>query len=269
MKPNIAAIIETVRIVTGGTGDADPLISIADRESRFVHQAIGDVAIAAGVFDRDKQKIKDRGSPWTEQPELWAGSFGLFQLMAPYEVQKWAVAAKPNVLFHPVISTITAMRKWNRCIDLGAKTPVDVRMVWAYGGSGLKIPKDDNRYTERVTSERDRWKKLGLAGDPATIPAKRFAGAGVGPQTGQNELAELISKRLGLRADVIPPANWTVSPATTDETETETETKTETATAETSRAMTIALVAAIAVGGFYLWQTTKKSSRIAPLAPSS
>lgn len=214
MTPNELAIRLVVAIVTSGTGNPEPLISIAQRESNFSHTAIGDVEIAAQVFERDREKLARNGSPWTDDPDAWAGSFGLFQLMAPYETQRWRADAHPSVLFHPVISTILAMRKWNRALALGARNAVDVRMVWAYGGDGLDIPHDDERYTSRVTSERKRWRKLGLSGDPLD-PVEPYAGAGTVETATQQEQAGQAAKKLGLRLAETPPRDWRPSNSTT------------------------------------------------------
>ena len=209
MTPNELAIRTTVAVVTESTGDPSPLISIAKRESNFHHLAVGDVRIASRVFERDREKIKAKGSPWADSPDLWAGSFGLFQMMAPYETQWWRVDAPPWILKHPVVATILAMRKWNRIIALGAKNPVDVRMVWAYGPDGLAIPKNDERYQSRVKSERQRWASLGLSGDPATMPATKYLGAGMGGETSTQE-ADLheICRRLGISPTEVPPEDW-------------------------------------------------------------
>jgi hypothetical protein len=218
MTPNELAIRITVAVVTGGTGDPDPLISIAKRESNFNHLAVGDEEIAAKVFDRDREKIRDKGSPWTDDPDAWAGSFGLFQLMAPYETQRWRADAHPSVLFHPVIATILAMRKWNRAIDLGAQNAVDVRMVWAFGGDGLAIDKADERYTTRVASERKRWRDLGLPGDPLD-PVKRFANAGTVTTANQQSQARTASERLGISLVSTPDRHWEPHTNTTPETD--------------------------------------------------
>jgi hypothetical protein len=204
----------TVLLVTGGTGNPDPLVSIAKRESGFNHLAIGDREIAAKVFERDKDKIEAKGSPWTADPDAWAGSFGLFQLMAPYEVQRWRADAHPSVLFHPVISTILAMRKWNRAIALGARNAVDVRMVWAFGGDGLEIPHDDERYTSRVASERKRWRELKLSGDPLD-PVRPFEGAGTLQTANQQSQARKVCERLGISLVATPDRNWTPHSGTT------------------------------------------------------
>lgn len=256
-------IIETVAAWTNGQGDPYPLISIADRESAFVNTAVGDESIAADVFARDRDKLAQL-NPWTDDPSLWAGSFGLYQLMAPYEVQRWAVDAHPHVLFNPVIATVVAMRRWNRAINLGAKTPVDVRMVWAYAQSGLDIPHDDPRYTSRVESERKRWKKLGLSGDPATIEAAPFAGAGTGPQTGQNAKFKAIATMLGMSTNPLnyPGSDWT------PQTNTDTSEHDDVAADTSSRGWGFGL-AAICLGGaaFLLWQTQQNPSKSSLLAP--
>jgi hypothetical protein len=207
MTPNELAIRITVAVVTGGTGNPDPLVSIAKRESAFNHLAIGDETIAAEVFERDREKIRENGSPWTDDPDAWAGSFGLFQLMAPYETQRWRADAHPSVLFHPVIATILAMRKWNRAIALGAQNAVDVRMVWAFGGDGLDIAKTDERYTSRVASERKRWRDLGLSGDPLD-EVRPFANAGTVQTANQQGQARTASERLGISLVTTPPRNW-------------------------------------------------------------
>jgi len=262
-KSNEKAIRATVRAFAGAA-DPKPLIAMADRESGWSNVAIGDIDAAAGVFERDREKIKKNGSPWTDDPSLWAGSYGLFQLMAPYEVQKWRGDAHPHLLFHPVISTILALRKWNRAYAINERergdrpNTVDQRMIWAYGQKGATIKRDDKRYTDRVQLERDRWSKLGFTGDPLD-PVQKYPAAGTGPQNDQQEKLIEICRELGLNPAKAPPWNWIAGADNTGDDETETETETET-TSESGPSMA-PILATIAGGALCLlaWQMSKKT----------
>lgn len=251
MTPNELAIRITVAVITGGTGNADPLVSIAKRESNFNHLAIGDRATALAVFERDREKIREKGSPWTDDTEAWAGSMGLFQFMAAYETQKWRVDAHPSVLFHPVIATIMAMRKWNRAIDLGAENSVDVRMVWAFGADGLQIPRSDKRYTSRVELERKRWRLLGLSGDPLD-PVDKFANAGTVQSANQQNQVRAASERLGISAVTIPDRHWQPHDANLDP-------ETETDTTPASRPSSLPWILGIASVGAVAWVTWQQT----------
>lgn len=182
------AIIATVAAWCGPDANPAPLLSIASRESNFNADAIGDVEIAKRVFERVQPKLLESRHPFANVPERWAGSFGLFQMMAPYHAQGWSKNADPHLLFDPHIATVVAGRLWNRAIALGARTPMDVRMVWAFGPDGLKIPKSDERYTSRLSKERARLQSLGFDADLATAPATSMGYSGFGqlPQPGQD-----------------------------------------------------------------------------------
>lgn len=216
MTPNqakVAAIIANViAIWTDGRGVPAPLISIAKRESNLKPHLVGDVTngTAAKSWARNKRRIAAAGNPWTDQDMVWAQSIGLYQMMPANVIDKWDIKADPKILFDPVLTTIVACRLFNRGVQLAKKngnptpTAVDVRMLWAYGPKGLDIAKTDKRYLQRVTTERRRWKELGLAGDPASIPAESFhlEAFGTGPQPNQNEISARI--RSGIDTPVIP-----------------------------------------------------------------
>lgn len=220
-QANQTAVAETIRSWTYGAGNPDAFFSIADRETggTWHHWARGDLDIAPGVFERDREDIRAKGNPWTDDASLWDGSYGLFQLMAPYYTQIWSADAHPWVLHHPVSSTVVAARLWNRAIAKGAVTPIDVRMVWAYGPKGLNISHDDARYVQRVNSERERWQKLGIPGDPAEVDARSFglAAFGTGPQADQNQRLAGIARYLGISTDPSepPPEDWEVAEGAT------------------------------------------------------
>lgn len=174
-------IIETVQRWAPGA-DPGALLRIAERESRFSPTAIGDKTIAPGVFLAQQERIRSEGNPWSETPERWGGSFGLYQMMAPYMVRIWDPKADPYLLFRPDIATVTAGRLWNRAVKLGAKDFVDVRMVWAYGGSrGLEFSKDSPEYQKRLN---DKWSVVdGVRNPPVT--KFNYAGFGMVPFAGQ------------------------------------------------------------------------------------
>lgn len=212
-QAKVAAIIANViSIWTDGRGVPAPLISIAKRESGLSTSAVGDVSngTAAKSWARNKKRFVAAGNPWTDQDQIWEQSIGLYQMMPANVIDKWDIKSDPRILFDPVITTIVACRLFNRAVDLAQKngnptpTAVDVRMLWAFGPKGLDIAKTDERYLDRVTSERKRWKELGLAGDPASIPAAAFhlESFGTGPQPNQNEISARI--RIGTDTPVIP-----------------------------------------------------------------
>lgn len=185
---------------SGGRGDPRPLVSIAQRESNFTPTAAADVAAATKVWQRLKPQYVAHGNPWTNEDASFGASRGLYQLMVPYQLKRWDWTAHPLTLEHPVIATVVAGRIINNAIALGAKTPVDVRMVWAYGGDGLSIPKTDERYTDRVKKEQDRMESLGFPRDLALAPVASmgYEAFGKEAQTGQEQKAAAISSRLGL-----------------------------------------------------------------------
>lgn len=191
---------------TNGAGNADPLISFAMRESGLTPTAVGDVANgeAAKSWKRNKAKFVKAGNPWANKDSLWEASLGLYQHMPSNWINFWDLLADPRVFFDPIISTIVAARMWNRAVQLGAKNVIDVRMYWAFGPQGLKRPKDGPQYQSRIASERARWKKLGLVGDPATIDAKSFRldAFGTGPQP--NQVARVNALRGGTGIPEIP-----------------------------------------------------------------
>lgn len=200
----VAALI--TRIVsdwTGGTGDARPLISIAMRESGLNPSALGDSGAngpAAKAWKREKPKFVKAGNPWADQDQLWHYSIGLFQAMPANHLPKWDVLADPRVLADVVTATIVAGRQWNRARDLGAKTPVDVRMIWAFGPDGIDIPKNSTRYLDRLRSERKRMADLGFPAALAEAPISSFFldDFGVGPQHNQEERAAAIRQGVEL-----------------------------------------------------------------------
>lgn len=195
MTPAERIIRTTVATLSPGSSPS-VLLSTADRESKFHADAIRFDKDGEGkVFLRDREKMQANGSPYTADKyyDDWAVSSGLYQLMAPYEVQRWRADAHPKVLLNPIISTILAMRKVNRIIGLGAKDAMDIRMVWAFGPKGLNIEHDDKRYTDRVALEEKRWANLGLPGSPFD-PVRKFAGVGTGPTSEQaSQLARLTA----------------------------------------------------------------------------
>jgi hypothetical protein len=206
MNARQLAVANLIRSVvaawTGGVGNADPLISFAMRESGLTPTAVGDVenGEAAKSWKRNKAKFVKAANPWAHQDSLWEASLGLYQHMPSNWINFWDLRADPRVFFDPIVSTIVAARMWNRAVSLGAKNVIDVRMYWAFGPQGLKRPKDGPQYQSRIASERSRWKKLGLSGDPATVSAASFRlGAfGTGPQADQNARVAALREGTGI-----------------------------------------------------------------------
>lgn len=192
-------IIDTVRNWTGGQGDARPLISIADRESAFNPKAEGDMGVAAKVWEREKPRFERAGNPWTHLDREWSASRGLYQLMVPYHMPKWNEQAHPLVFENPIVATIVAARLINTAHRMGAKTPVDVRMIWAFGGDGLRIAHTDPRYVSRLKLETERMTKLGFSPSLATEPISnlRLQAFGTEHQEGQEAKANALSEVLG------------------------------------------------------------------------
>lgn len=161
------------RYSSAGSAGAEMLIRIAERESGLTPTAVGDREIARKVWLRDQEKIRAEGNPWWADGERWAGSFGLYQLMAPYMVRYWDPRADPYVLFDPVVSTIVAMRLANRAWELGARDFVSARIIWAYGPDGLRRhPPGSEQWQRRY---EDKWSVVSGERNP---PLPRFAGVG-------------------------------------------------------------------------------------------
>ena len=194
------AIASIVSDWTSGRGDPRPLISIAQRESNFVPTAAADITAATKVWQRLKPQYIAHGNPWTDNDAAFGASRGLYQLMVPYQLKRWDWTAHPLALEHPVVATVVAGRIVNNAIALGAKTPVDVRMVWAFGGDGLSIAKTDVRYTDRVKKEQDRMESLGFGRDLALAPiaSMGYEAFGKDVQPGQEQKAAAIAAKLGL-----------------------------------------------------------------------
>lgn len=181
------AIIATVARFAPG---ADPaaLIRIAERESRLVPTAIGDKTIAFSVYEEQRDALRKMGNPWADVPSRWEGSFGLYQLMAPYMARIWDPKGDPMLLFRPDVATVVAGRLWNRAVALGAKNFVDVRMVWAYGGKrGLEFPKDSEEYQRRLN---DKWSVVDGVRNP---PVSWFRYDGFGREKTPGQEAKLNS----------------------------------------------------------------------------
>jgi hypothetical protein len=198
----IDMIRKTVAVWTDGRGNADPLISIAWRESRLTPSAAGDIknGTAAIAWRRNKAKFVAAKNPWANEDKLWEQSIGLYQLMPANMIDKWHMQADPRILFDPIVATVVAARLWNKTIAMGAKTPVDVRMVWAYGPKGLDFDHASPQYMQRVESEREKWRELGLSGDPARVSAQSFnlASFGAWPQKNQNSIVAQIRGDVGI-----------------------------------------------------------------------
>lgn len=213
---NAEAIEKTVAEWTDGRGRTEWFMPTAKRESAFNHRAIGDTKDSLGpaAFRKKQRSLKKWGNPWADRPELWGGSYGLFQLMAPYQVEKWSKRAHPYVLFHPVVATVVASRLFNKAVKLGARNLVDVRMVWGFGPKGLKIPKTDERYLKRVSSTKKRLRSMGYPEELAMAPTANWGleAFGTGEQPDQLEKFVAISEAMGMPTELPPevsiPAMW-------------------------------------------------------------
>lgn len=247
MSPGERVIRTVIATLSPGTSP-NVLLSTAKRESAFQADAARINKDGEGeVFLRDREKLKAAGSPYTgdEYFDDWAGSFGLFQLMAPYEVQRWRPDAHPRVLFNPVISTILAMRKVNRILNLGANNAVDIRMVWAFGPKGLDIAQDDDRYVQRVASETKRWSDLGLSGSPLD-PVRKFANVGTGPNAEQESQLVRLTNILGGKL----PGGETTTPTTSG---------------KKPSLWPLVAVGTVGVVAYFAWQTSKTNRAVPAL----
>jgi len=184
------AILDAIARFSPGA-DPSALFSIAKRESAFTPGAIGDTSIAPGVYERLRGQLRDMGNPWADTPERWGGSFGLYQLMAPYFARLWHPRADPYDLFDPRKATVAAGRLWNKAIELGATNPVEVRLVWAYGPKGLKYGPGTTQYDSRLKTERNRFASLGYPADYATRDAKSFGYSGFGTKATESQFSKL------------------------------------------------------------------------------
>lgn len=143
------AIAETVRRWTGGRGNPAALIAIARRESGLNPRAVGDVQAAARAYERTRDRLRNEGNPWADEPGRWAGSFGLFQLMPAYWLRLSDPKADPHSLFNPEVATIVAARMWNRAVKAGARDFVGVRLYWA-NPSWVRFQPGDVEYDKRL-----------------------------------------------------------------------------------------------------------------------
>lgn len=171
-----SAIIATVQRYAPGANPA-ALIRIAERESGLNPQAIGDEAIAARVYEKQRERIRKDGNPWADDPSRWGGSFGLFQLMAPYMFRIWNPKADPYDLFKPEVATITAARLWNRAVKAGARDFAQVRLYWGYGPRGLEYGPGSKEYDERAAN---KWSLVeGIQNPP--VSRYNYSAFGTGP----------------------------------------------------------------------------------------
>lgn len=194
MTPGETLHVITATLSAWGAGmEPGPLMAIAHRESGFNERAIGDQNFAPKVYAAQRDRLVRDGNAWADVPDRWGGSFGLFQLMAPYHARKWSEFADPYCLFDPYIATVAAARLWNRAVQLGAKTPIDVQMVWAYGGKGLEFDHDSPEYQQRAASQRRHLRAAGYPESMATQDARSFgySAFGLGAQLGQGEKLEI------------------------------------------------------------------------------
>lgn len=221
-RANLRAIQETVKWFAPG-GDWRGLHVFATRESAMNHNAVAQhPSDAAGAERAWKARMRDKyianGNPYVTTDRMhsnaggWWNSFGLYQMMAPYHVQRWSWQSPPSILFHPVIATVIAARLWNRGVQLGARNLCDLRSFWKYGRLG-----NDPDYDKRCASLRERLGRMGYPQSLATKPLASFGLASFGraPTSGQAEMARDVSDVLGLPSSGMPEPEWTPSNPTT------------------------------------------------------
>jgi hypothetical protein len=135
-----------------GSQGVDPKLALvfADLESNFKSNAIGDKTWHArrnskGVT-RWKQFVFDNPryvrSPFRDEKHLWA-SYGLFQLLSPFELWREDANADPRILLDPKINARLAVAKLKRLQDRFGTDPLKIRL--AYGGctvTGRACPAD-------------------------------------------------------------------------------------------------------------------------------
>ena len=214
-RANLRAIQETVNWFAPG-GDWRGLYLFAMRESGMNHYAVAQhPADAKGAERAWKARMRDKyiahGNPYVTSDRMhsgeggWWNSYGLYQLMAPYHVQRWSWTASPSVLFHPVIATVIAARLWNRGVQLGARNLCDLRSFWKYGRLGA-----DPDYDKRCASLRARLGRMGhpqsLADKPLTAFGLRAFGSG--PAAGTGEMVRDVADMVGLPSTGAAPMEW-------------------------------------------------------------
>jgi hypothetical protein len=209
---NRIAINNTVSRFSPG-GDPRWMFAFAERESGFNHAARAkseaDAAGARKAWIRQKPKYIDHGSAHVQEIEdNWLTSWGLFQLMAPYHIQRWSWTAHPNVLINPVTATVIAGRLFNRAQQLGAKNIVDVRQLWGTGS----VKRVEPGWSKRKESLQARFKRHGLPDDAWDWPLEKWGMRGFGTKsdTAQFGMYQEVAKPLGLAAwpDIATPAGW-------------------------------------------------------------
>jgi len=210
-RANLEAIRQTVEMFSPG-GDIRGLHAFAVRESGLNHyvssRGEADRKGAIKAFARNRKKFEAAGNPWLDDTAAWYKSLGLYQHMVPNHIHRWDIVAHPNVLRHPVVSTVVAGRLWNRAIERGAKNLCDMRSLWARGHLG-----GDPDYDRRCESTRKRLVALGYSPTVARLPLSSFRldGFGTKPSEDQYEKLWALSTNLGL--PVQPenaPEHWTL-----------------------------------------------------------
>lgn len=197
-RANLEAIRQTVEMFSPG-GDVTGLHAIAVRESALNHYIPSshpsDREGAIKSFSRNQRKFAEAGNPWLDDTSLWYKSLGLYQHMVPNHLHRWDMVAHPNVLRHPVVSTVVAGRLWNRAIEKGAKNLCDMRSLWARGHLG-----GDPDYDKRCLSTKKRLVALGYSPTMAHKPLSTFRLGGFGTKPSEDQYSKLfaISTRLGI-----------------------------------------------------------------------
>jgi hypothetical protein len=127
----------------------DPKLALtfADIESKFKSNAIGDTSWYAklnskGVTRWDEYVGGDKRyaeNPFRNQKHLWA-SYGLFQLLAPFELWREDANADPRILLDPAINARLGIAKIKRLQDKHGDDPLKIRLAYvgcAYKGCGV------------------------------------------------------------------------------------------------------------------------------------
>lgn len=210
---NKIAINNTVQAFSPG-GDPRWMFAFARRESNFAHAARAkseaDAAGARKAWKRQKPHYAGHGNPHIEEMENeWLTSWGLYQLMMPYHLQRWSWTAHPAALLNPIVATVIAGRLFNRGKQLGAKNIVDIRQMWATGS-----PKRTESWEGRKASLQKRFAQMGFPSDAWDWPLGRWGmdGFGLGEQPDQLGKYQSLAEPLHLNTtpDLPTPADWSL-----------------------------------------------------------
>jgi hypothetical protein len=119
----------------------DPKVALtfARLESNFKSNVVGDTTWHQRKDSQGRTRwerfVRDNPryikSPFRDEKHLWA-SYGLFQLLSPFELWREDPNADPRILLQPEVNTRLAVAKLKRLQDRFGKDPLKIRL--AYGG---------------------------------------------------------------------------------------------------------------------------------------